>query len=215
MGLKGVIFDVDGVIIDTAPVHHKSWKETFKNYGIKKFTFLDFKNKIDGMPRAKGVLKIFPGLDEKTVKKICEEKQIYFNGFLKKEGVKKFSSTVKLMKDLKKAGILLCMASSSKNARHILESEGIYDLFDADAEGSEVKRGKPYPDIFLKAAKKLKLKAEECIVIEDSQAGIDAAVAAKIKCVGVSREHALKGADLTVKDLKEVSVKKLLKLAGG
>jgi len=215
MGLKAVIFDVDGVIIDTAPVHHKSWREAFRPYGINKFSFRDFKTKIDGMPRAKGVLKILPGLDDKTVKKICDEKQAHFSRILKKEGVKKFLSTVKLMKELKKNGIMLCMASSSKNARPILEAEGIYVLFDADAEGSEVKKGKPHPDIFLKAARKLKVKASECIVIEDAQAGIDAARGAKMKCVGVSREHALTGADLTVKDLKEVSVKRLKKISGG
>jgi beta-phosphoglucomutase len=174
-----------------------------------KFTFADFKNKIDGMPRAKGVKTLLPKANDAEVEYICDEKQKYFEILLEKKGVKIFKSAVNLIKDLKKRGIKLAMASSSRNARLILEKEGIFKYFDMDAEGAMAKRGKPYPDIFLQAAKKLGLKPSECIVFEDAQIGLDAAIAGKIKCIGVVREHKLKNADMTVKDIRYVTFKKI------
>jgi len=212
MGLKAVIFDVDGVIIDTAPLHHKSWETVLKRDYNMKFTFADFKNKIDGMPRAKGVKALLPMADDKEVDRICAEKQRYFEIYLKKNGVKIFKSTVNLIIKLKKEGIKVAMASSSRNARPILEKEGIFKYFDIDAEGALAKKGKPYPDIFLRAAKKLKVKPAECVVFEDAQIGIDAANAAKMVSIGVTREHELKKTNLNVKNMKQINVNKIREL---
>ncbi|HNZ28483.1 MAG: Beta-phosphoglucomutase [Candidatus Aerophobetes bacterium ADurb.Bin490] len=209
MALKAVIFDVDGVIIDTAPLHHKSWEIVLKRDYNMKFTFKDFKNKIDGMPRAKGVKALLPDADDKEVQRICDEKQKYFEILLKKNGVKIFKSTVNLILKLKKEGIKVAMASSSRNARPILEREGIFKYFDIDAEGALAKKGKPHPDIFLRAAKKLKVKPSECAVFEDAQIGIDAANAAGMKSIGVIREHELKKTDLNVKDMRQATVEKI------
>jgi beta-phosphoglucomutase len=209
MSFKGAIFDVDGVIVDTAPLHHQSWKIVLKrDYGMK-FTFADFKNKIDGMPRAKGVKALLPEATDEEVEYVCDEKQKYFEILLEKKGVKVFKSAVQLIRDLKKRGIKLAMASSSRNARPILEREGIFQYFDMDAEGAMAKRGKPYPDIFLQAAKKLGLKPSECVVFEDAQIGLDAAIAGKIKCIGIAREHKLKKADMMVKDIRYVTYEKI------
>jgi beta-phosphoglucomutase len=210
MKFRGAIFDVDGVIIDTAHIHHKSWEVVLKKYGIK-FTYADFKSKVDGLPRAKGAAKILPHFAEDQIQHVFEEKQKYFIKFLKKEKIKVFFSTVRLIKKLKKHGIKLAMASSSRNAANNLKKVGLFKHFHVDAEGAYVKKGKPFPDLFLKAAIKLKLKPEDCVVFEDAQIGLTAAKRAGMKSVGVKRDskNRLKGADLIVKDLREVNIQKL------
>jgi beta-phosphoglucomutase len=210
MKFRGAIFDVDGVIIDTAHIHHKSWEIVLKKYGIK-FTYADFKSKVDGLPRAKGAAKILPNFSGKQINHVFDEKQKYFLIFLEKEKIKVFHSTVILMKKLKKHGIKLAMASSSRNAANNLKKVGLFKHFHVDAEGAYVKRGKPFPDLFLKAAKKLKLKPEDCVVFEDAQIGLIAAKRAGMKSVGVKRDskNKLKGADLIVKDLRQVNIARL------
>jgi len=210
MKLKGAIFDVDGVIIDTAHIHHRSWETVLKKYGMK-FTYADFKSKVDGLPRAKGAARILPRFTKEQIDHVFREKQKYFLIYLKKGRIKVFGSTVALIKKMKKRGIKLAMASSSRNAANILKKARLFKLFDIDAEGAFVKRGKPFPDLFLKAARRLKLKPESCVVFEDAQIGIEAALKAGMKCVGVKRDakNKLKGADLIVGDLRELSIRKL------
>ncbi|HRU38934.1 MAG TPA: beta-phosphoglucomutase family hydrolase [Candidatus Goldiibacteriota bacterium] len=206
MAFKGAVFDVDGVVIDTARIHHRSWQSALRKYGIK-FTYRDFKSKVDGLPRAKGAKRILPGFSRKQIDKVFAEKQEYFLKYLSAGKIKVFSSTVRLIKQLKKRNIRIAMASSSRNAANSLKKAGLYSLFDVDAEGAYVKRGKPYPDIFIKAARKLGLKPSECVVFEDAQTGIQAAIAAGMKCVGIRREkiNPINGADLIVSDLKETN----------
>lgn len=210
MRFRGAIFDVDGVVIDTAHIHHKSWEAALKKYGIK-FTYADFKNKIDGLPRAKGARRILPGFSKKQIQAVFEEKQEYFIKFLKKEKITVFKSTVSLIKKLKKNRVKIAMASSSRNAVGNLKKAGLYRYFDTDAEGAYVKRGKPYPDLFLKAAKRLKLPPEDCVVFEDAQIGLIAAKRAGMRSVGIKRDkkNRLSGSDLIVNDLKNVTIKKL------
>jgi beta-phosphoglucomutase len=210
MRFRGAIFDVDGVVIDTAHIHHKSWEAALKKYGMK-FTYADFKNKIDGLPRAKGARRILPDFSKKEIQHVFDEKQKHFVEFLKKGKIRVFKSTVDLIIKLKKHKIRIAMASSSRNAAGSLKKTGLYRHFDIDAEGAYVKRGKPYPDLFLKAAKRLKLKPEDCVVFEDAQIGLIAARRAGMRSVGIKRDvkNRLSGADLIVKDLRHVSVKKI------
>ncbi|MCX7699206.1 MAG: beta-phosphoglucomutase family hydrolase [Candidatus Goldbacteria bacterium] len=209
MPFKGAIFDVDGVLIDTANIHFLSWREVFKKYNIK-FTFDDFKRKVDGLPREKGILKILPNIKKNELKKIAEQKQKYFINFLKKNKIKKIKGAKKFLISLKKQNIKIAIASSSKNAKRNLIKAGFYFMFDVDAEGFKIKRGKPYPDIFLKTAKLLKLNPADCVVFEDSQAGIDAAKRAGMKCIGVIKDNnKLKKADMFIKDFSEINIKKI------
>ncbi len=210
MRFRGAIFDVDGVVIDTAHIHHKSWEAVLKKYGMK-FTYADFKNKVDGLPRAKGAEKILPHFSKKEIQGVFDEKQSYFAGFLEKEKIKVFRSTVSLIKKLKKHKIKIAMASSSRNAAGSLKKAGLFRHFDIDAEGAYVKRGKPHPDLFLRAAKRLKLPPGDCVVFEDAQIGLVAAKRAGMRSIGIKRDKKsrLKGADLIVKDLRQVTVKKI------
>jgi beta-phosphoglucomutase len=209
MVFKGTIFDVDGVLIDTAYVHFLSWKEAFKRYNID-FTFNDFKSKIDGLPREKGIIKILPDITRQELHEVAEQKQEYFMEFLKKNKIKKIKGAKKFLISLKRENIKIAVASSSKNAKNNLIKAGLYHLFDADANGSEIKRGKPHPDIFLKAAKLLKLHPSDCVVFEDAQAGVDAAKKAGMKCVGITRnKDKLNGADILIEDFSGITVQKI------
>lgn len=212
MSLKGAIFDIDGVIIATAGLHYKAWQKVFAEYG-KKFTFDEFKKTIDGMPREKGAAFIFPDFSKKEIKKICVKKQIYFNRIIKKEKPVLYRDAVRFLKTLKKEKIKTAIATSSKNAGIILKKLSLYKYFDVDAKGAFLKRGKPFPDIFLKAAQKLKLKPEECVVFEDSLNGIISAKRAKMKCVAICRDgKKLKNADIIIKDFNEITIDKIKKL---
>ncbi len=212
MAFKGAIFDIDGVVIATEKLHYTAWKKVFLNYG-KKFSFNEFKKTIDGMPRDKGARFIFPDLNEKEINKICEKKQFYFNKISKKEKAKIYKDAVKFLKLLKKKKIKTAIATSSKNAVPILKKTGLFRYFDIDAEGAFLKKGKPAPDIFLIAAKKIKLKPFECVVFEDSLNGIIAAKRAKMKCVAVIRDgKKIKKADIVIRKFSQKTFDKINRL---
>ena len=211
MKFKGVIFDLDGVIVDTVLLHFNAWKKMFSEYG-KDFTFEDYKNKVDGIPRMRGARAILKDLSEQELSKAATRKQSYFLEFLEKEGVIVHQSTVDLAKELKVRGIKVAVISSSKNCRHILERAFLIDLFDVIITGNDIERGKPDPDVFLLAAERLGLSYEDCLVVEDAVLGVEAANRANMKCVGIDRYNSperLSGADIVVKDLSEIGIEKI------
>ncbi|MDD5518353.1 MAG: beta-phosphoglucomutase family hydrolase [Candidatus Omnitrophica bacterium] len=214
MPLKGVIFDMDGVVVNTVPLHFKAWKKMFSEYG-KKFTFKDYELKVDGIPRISGARAVLPELSEERLEKAAAKKQKYLLEFLRKDGIKTYPDAVYLIKNLKKDKIKTAIITSSKNCLYILRKAKIHKLFGVIITGNDIKRGKPYPDIFLLAAKKLGLKARECVVIEDAVLGIVAAKRARIKSVGIdrySKPARLKQADLIVNNLRKLSLSKLKRL---
>jgi beta-phosphoglucomutase len=212
--LKGAIFDLDGVIVDTVPIHFKAWKRMFTEYG-KKFTFRDYKEKVDGIPRIDGGKAILTNLSEKELIKATDKKQKYFLEYLEKENIPVFKSTLNLMKELKNKGIKIAIISSSKNSPYILKRTGINALLDIEISGNDITKGKPHPQIFLMAAKKMGIKPGNCIVFEDAILGVEAAKRAKMLCVGIDRHNdsqRLKEADIIVSDLKELNYTKLASL---
>jgi len=222
---KGAIFDLDGVIVNTVPIHFKAWRKLFTKYG-EKFTFQDYKTKVDGIPGlngARAILAPFRGpvrvprnkLPEKEVVKAANKKRKYFLEFLKKEKIPVFKSTVKLIKELRRKKIKIAAISSSKVAKHILKKTKLFNLFDTVVTGDEITKGKPDPQIFLLAAKRLKLKPKDCVVFEDALLGVEAAKKAKMFCLGIDHYNdplRLKKAILIVKDLKEINYNKLKQL---
>jgi beta-phosphoglucomutase len=216
MPLKGVIFDMDGVIVNTVPLHFKAWKEMFAEYGHK-FTFKDYKQKVDGIPRISGARAVLTDLSEEELQKAAAKKQVYFLKLLKTEGIKLYPDAVNLIKHLKKNKIKRAVISSSKNCRYILKKAKLDKLFGAIISGKDIKRGrgKPHPDIFLMAAKRLKLSPKECAVVEDALLGVIAAKRAKIKAIGLDRykkPERLKRADLVVNNLRKLTLSKLERL---
>lgn len=233
-----VIFDLDGVITKTALVHAAAWKEMFDEFlrdwekktgkPFLEFTHLnDYLPYVDGKPRYKGVesflksrnIKIPYGTpeDSPNTETICglgNRKNQALNEILKRDGVEVYESTVKLMEELKSAGIKLGVASSSKNCKQVLERANLLHYFETRVDG-EVSaelglKGKPEPDIFKVACDNLGVEYWRTVIVEDAVSGVQAAVKGNFGLVlGIAREgneYELKthGADIVVNDLEEL-----------
>lgn len=203
---QAVIFDLDGVIVDTALFHYQGWKMLADELGI---AFDEKSNeKLRGIPRRESLLAMLgynPGEDK--IKAYCDKKNDYY---LEKVKALKLSDTLpgakELIEQLKKAGFKTAMASSSKNARLVLDLIGMTGEFDAIVDGNEIEKGKPDPELFLKAAGLLGIEPADCLVIEDAESGVAAALAAGMTAIGVGNQEALGQADLVVDSLEKVDV---------
>ncbi len=213
MNFKGAIFDLDGVIVDTVPLHFKAWKNMFNEYG-KNFTFEDYKEKVDGIPRMAGARAILKELSDEELDKAAAKKQGYFLEFLETDGINVYQTSRSLMEELRSKNIKIAIISSSKNCPYILQKAGLNHLLDAVISGRDIEagKGKPDPWIFLEAMARVGLRPDECVVFEDAVLGVEAAKKAEAKTIGVDRHNdptRLMKADLIVKDLGEVDYKRL------
>ncbi len=218
-GKWAAIFDLDGVVVDTVPLHFKAWKQMFGQYGKKDFSFDDYKQKVDGIPRSDGARAILTDLSPEELAKACTVKQGYFKSLLD-EGIPVYESTVKFIKDIRAKGIKTALISSSKNLSHIIKTVKLEDIWDAVVTGHEITKGKPDPQVFLTAAERLGMTGKPCVVFEDAVLGVQAAKAAKMGCVGIDRhgDHSRlkgKGADIVVSDLAEIDFDGVEKIALG
>ncbi|MFW6140225.1 MAG: trehalose-phosphatase [Acidobacteriota bacterium] len=234
---EAAVFDMDGVITQTAEIHAQAWKRMFDgflkevspNKEQKPFDInSDYKIYIDGKPRYDGVESFLHsrGIDlpygspqdppnRKTVCGLGNKKNSLFLKLIEERGVDVYSSSVELVKEIKKENKKVAVISASKNCSAILKVAGIKEIFDAQVDGVVSYRldlkGKPHPDIFLEAARRLKVNPEKAVVIEDSLAGVEAGKRGQFGWViGVARsegdEQPLKdrGADQVVSDLGEL-----------
>lgn len=215
MTFKGAIFDLDGVIVDTVPLHFKSWQYLFQTLHGIPFTRKDYDDKVDGKPRIDSIHLYLPHLSAAEAEAASEAKQRQYMKLLNEGEIEQFSSSIKLIKELKSHGVLLAAASSSKNAVYILKKIGLFEDFTAVISGYDFTQGKPHPEIFLNAAQAITLAVKECIVFEDALAGVQSAKAGGFCCVGIDRHHNPHNyidADLVVSDLSEVNYEKLTEL---
>lgn len=214
MQLKGVIFDLDGVIVDTVGLHFSAWKKMFTDYG-KEFTFEDYKEKVDGIPRMSGARAILTDISDEELDAAASKKQEYFLALLAKEGIKVHQSTLDLIKQLKQEKIKVAAISSSKNCLPILKKIGVDSWFEVILTGHDIVKGKPDPQVFLTACEKLGLVPEDCIVFEDAVLGVEAAKRGHFKCVGIDRYKSpgrLSDANLVVNDVSELNIESLRRL---
>lgn len=216
MGLKGVLWDLDGVITHTASVHAVAWKQLFDAFLQERadrtgelfvpFTIEeDYPRHVDGKPRYDGVRTFLAsrgitlpdgtdddGPDEQTVCGLGNKKNGYFVKVLEEKGADVFPTSVELVKRLKVLGIKHAINSSSKNCRLILRNTGLIDMFDAIVDGvlaaEEKIPGKPAPDTFVRAAELLGLERADCAVVEDAVVGVQSGRAGNFRLViGVDR----------------------------
>ena len=208
--LKAVIFDLDGVITDTSEYHYRAWKRLANEEGIP-FS-RDDNDKLRGVSR-KECLKIL--LNGKQVsaeqfQEMMDRKNRYYVELLKQMTSKNIlSGAKKLVLEIKRRGIKTAIASVSKNTRTVLQGTGIEDLFDVIVDGYSVKNTKPAPDIFLFAAKELGVKPEDCVVIEDAEAGIEAALAGKMIPIGIGPEERVGKARFRFEKIGDITLTKL------
>lgn len=214
MAIKAAIFDLDGVIVNTVPLHFHAWQKMFEQYGHK-FTMADYLAKVDGRPRLEGAAAILTELAPDEIKKAGDVKQGYYQEMLDNDDIEIFDSSVKVIKQLKAKGIKLAAASSSKNAVQILKKIKLYDIFKVNVSGADFEKGKPDPEIFLTAAKRLGVSPKESVVFEDAKSGIEAAVNGGFFAVGINRHDnadALAGANKIVNDLSEMTIEEILNI---
>ncbi|MBN2119724.1 MAG: beta-phosphoglucomutase family hydrolase [Candidatus Omnitrophica bacterium] len=206
--LKAAIFDLDGVIVDTVKLHFQAWQRMFSEYG-KSFNFQDYKAKVDGIPGIDGARAILNNLTEEELKQASLRKHNYFLEFLEEYGVDVYPEAIDLIKRFKAQALKAGVISSSKNCYSILEKAGITNLFDVVVGGSEVEKGKPDPEIFLLACKKLGFKPGQCVVFEDAVLGVEAGKSGGFLTVGIDRYQnpwRLDKADIVVSDLSRVNL---------
>ena len=213
--IAAVIWDMDGVLADTATHHLLAWQETFAKRGIN-FTEADFKRGF-GI-RNDAIIKNTLGeqTTEAEIETIAREKEATFRRIIGKD-VKPLPGALELLQALYDQGIRMAIASSTtiENIRLIIGSLGIKKYFKAVVTGHDVTEGKPSPQVFLLAAKRLGAEPKNCIVFEDAVAGVKAAKSAGMYCVAVANTHpreSLREADLVVETLEMVTVKDLEKL---
>lgn len=230
-----VLFDMDGVVTRTASVHFAAWKKIFdsflheKNGGkIKEFTQEDYLQCVDGKPREDGVrsflqarkIELPEGDDNdapnsNTVSGLARAKDAEFLRLIHANGVEPYETTVSLIKALRHAKIKTALVTASKNGAEILRVTKLESLFDATVTGVEAQemhlKGKPNPDVFLEAAKRLSVAPERAVVVEDAEAGVESGHRGHFGLViGVARQNNAQsllkhGADIAVRDLAEIS----------
>ncbi len=216
-GLEAVIWDMDGVIADTAPYHLGAWQEIFRKRGVN-FTEEDFRRHFGRRNDTIVRNTLGEDLPPDEVDKIANEKEENYRRRVTAKA-KPLPGAIELIKVLHEHGIKMAIASSApmENIQLITRSLGIIDCFQSIVWGREVSEGKPSPQGFLLAARKLRVEPRNCVVIEDAVAGVAAAKRAGMKCVAVTNTHprqSLKEANLVVDTLKAVDVSVLERLFG-
>lgn len=211
--IQGAIFDLDGVITDTAEYHYLSWQRLADEEGIP---FDRQANEaLRGVSRRESLMKIIGGsqsdsqrqrpFSEEKIQEMMDRKNQYYVDSIKAISPDDLlPGALNLLKELRQAGIKVALGSGSKNARPVLEKLGIADLFDAIADGYSVDRAKPASDLFLFAAKELGLPPEQCVVFEDAEAGVDAALAGNMWAVGLGPVERVGEAHIALPSLAEV-----------
>lgn len=207
--MKAFIFDLDGVLVDTAKYHYLAWKEVADSLNLN---FNESMNeKLKGVSRDKSLKIIIEengrDLSEFDLSNILKIKnEIYLSYINKIDRNELLPGAESLLKQSKENGIFVCLGSASKNAKLILHKTKIYDLFDCIIDGNDVSNAKPNPEVFIKSSQILGIEHNLCTVFEDSQAGIDAAITAGMNTVGIGKNNALKGANIIIKNLAEFNI---------
>jgi len=212
------IFDMDGTMVDNTPYHFKTWQTLYKKYGIGELAEETYKTEISGVPIMDTVRSLFPDADEETLKSLVREKEQLYQEIYT-PFIAPINGLENLLTELKDGGVKLAMASSASwdDIGFVLSHVKVRQYFDVIIDGNRVSKGKPNPQIFLKAAADMHMRPEDCIVFEDSMAGIKAGNAAGMKVIGITTAHPadkLKPTSLTINDYTELSLQKLQALFG-
>ena len=209
--IQGFIFDLDGVLTDTAEYHFRGWKRLADELGMP-FTRED-NEFLRGIPRRESLLLILKErqYSEEQILQMMERKNNYYLELIREITPRDILPGAReLLEEIRAAGLKSAVGSASKNAPEVVERLGIARLLDAVSHGGSVERQKPHPDLFLHAAAQLGLEPVGCVVVEDAAAGIEAARAGGFRSVGLGPEQRVGAADIILPSLEGVYLQDLL-----
>jgi len=207
--IKGCIFDLDGVIVNTARYHYLAWKKLANELG---FDFSEkYNESLKGVSRMESleILLKAGGLsfdDETKLALAAKKNQWYVDYINAMEEDEVLPGAKEFIERLKAAGLKIALGSASKNALTILNRLRLADYFDVIIDGTKISRAKPDPEIFLLAAQELELPPTDCVVFEDAKAGVEAAKKAGMKCVGVGISSELYEVDAVIPGFENIDL---------
>ncbi len=215
LNIKACIFDLDGVIVDTAKYHFVAWRRLANELGID---FTEKENeKLKGVSRAESLNLILEWggvkIENEKREQLTDRKNEWYLEHIQKMNEEEILPGVKLLLDvLKEKGIKIGLGSASKNAPMILKQVGLFDYFETIVDGGQVTNSKPHPEVFLKGASYLGVLPAQCIVFEDAEKGVDAALGGGMLAVGVGEEEVLGHAHYVIPDFKNLDYDVLLEI---
>lgn len=211
MKIKAFIFDLDGVLTDTAEYHYRAWKRLADELGMP-FT-REENEALRGIPRRESLLMLLKGREypETQLLEFMERKNGYYLEFIREiSPADILPGARELLEEIRATGLKSALGSASKNAQEVIERLGIAALLDAVSDGNSVTRQKPAPDLFLHAAEQLGLSPQECVVVEDAAAGIEAALKGGFWALGLGPHSRVAGAHHILPDLKNSKLTDLI-----
>lgn len=214
--IKACLFDLDGVLVDTAKYHYLAWKRLADELGFE-FTEQD-NERLKGVSRMASldILLSVGGveLDEAAKLELAERKNNwYFDMISKMDDSEILPGALEFLKDCRENGLKVALGSASKNAMTILNNTGLTPYFDAIIDGTRTTSAKPDPEVFTLGAAELGVSPDECVVFEDAEAGIEAAQRAGMRSVGIGSPLTLGKANLVISSLGDITVDRLLSIA--
>ncbi len=215
MLIKACIFDLDGVLVDTAHYHFLAWKRLAKEFDYELTE--EINEELKGVSRMKSLEIVLQhanvSLENHKKQLLADRKNGWFTEYVHNMNPNElFPGVRELFTELRKDSIKIGLASSSKNAKTIIEILGIQNEFETVVDGNMIVHSKPDPEIFLLAAKNLGIEPAACVVFEDAEAGVEAALGAGMKCVGVGNFTKLKRANRIVDSIQNFNYRDLQKL---
>ena len=215
MQISACIFDLDGVIVDTAKYHYLAWKRLTDQLGIH-FTSED-NERLKGVSRMASLEIILEignkNIDDSLKLEYATLKNNWYIDYISKmTPADILPGCLEFIRELRNADIRTAIGSASKNTPMILERVGILNLFDAVADGNIVSKAKPDPEVFIKAAEMVQVKPANCVVFEDAVAGVQAALNAGMVCIGIGSPRILTEAHFVVPGLNMMNISKLMSI---
>lgn len=199
---QAFIFDLDGVVADTARYHYLAWRELGRSLGFelpeREGERLKGISRMDSLEIVLEVGKI-KGLKESEKKVLADRKNGIYLGYIQKlDSHDILPGIMEFLEQIKREGYGIALGSASRSGDRILKNLGIRGLFDVVVDGCSIARAKPDPEVFITAAMELGAAPVNCIVVEDAAAGVEAAVNGGMHCIGIGKKESLKGADLVL-----------------
>lgn len=187
--IRAVIFDLDGVLVWTIPMHWWAFKKTFESRG-REFSYEEYMREALGAPREVVIQNVLGAdLSHATLQELIALKGKYVADYLRENGVDTIPGAMEFVEAVRARQLKTAVASASRTPRLLLESVGVADRFETIVDRGMVENSKPHPDVFLTAADKLGVTPVECLVIEDSAVGIEAANRAGMRVLAITTTH--------------------------